>query len=342
MAPPAPALPPAPVATGVERLTMPEFDVVVYPAVPGPWMVVALELDGFNVLQQYALAPLRKAESLQLTMEGNARYALSPGGDLVIRTAKRPREAIEFWSFKQQHRLRAIETKVAGIDLVGFISRTQFLVRPVRAGDGAGVLEVWDALSGSKLREFPVPAYDARNPYTPIATAISPDGKLLAIVTDKDGPPRVAFFDLPLGRRRGETPLAGLAKGAVCAPAGVAFSPDGTRVVLACDLAKGSRVVAWAAATGRQLVSHDYPDGLRPLMTDEANYSRRVLDWLGNGPTLLVYGVGFLDLESGKPIGKLAETGVKGQHVIDRTTVHLIYQTPDKKELGVVKLGGVK
>jgi WD40 repeat protein/serine/threonine protein kinase len=127
--------------------------------------------------------------------------------------------------------------------------------------DGDSIVRIWDLVSDTEVRRFPVVAGAVE------LTRLSPDGRWVAVALTEN--PKIFLYDAATGAPRGE--LAGHTGLIETA----AFSPDSTRLVSA---GRDRSVRLWdvAGRTGRQIAVHDaainnlevFPDGGRVAVAD--------------------------------------------------------------------------
>jgi hypothetical protein len=241
---------------------------VVRPAVPGPWAAVVRPGAGQeqDLVELWGTAPWEKKADATFARERSgttgARYHLSPDGQFLIRLSSFPRLSAQVWSFKQNRLLRAIslDRTLGTPTLLGFFAPDQFLVH-WRRGTETGV-EVWNANQAGRSRPIRTGDFDP----APSNFAISPDGKLLAVVSRA---PRGAVdvgelqtYNLASGKALPRAAIDAIDWNPAVRVAGVAFTPDGKRVAALFESGGQGVFVCWASGGQRPLFQHLYPGGL--------------------------------------------------------------------------------
>jgi prepilin-type processing-associated H-X9-DG protein len=264
-------------------------------------------------------------------------YALSPDGKAVVRLESFPnlRAVVHSLESKSDQTAIDLDDRFGEPTLVGFLSNDRFVVRWQKMGNFG--VEVWDAKSGRRGRQTDL--FQVQPQPSPGSEALSPDGRTYAIVDENNvagsrPPPRGAA---PMGQRQLQVVLYDVVAGGQprrfqvpqlnamgVQPAGLAFSPDRTRLAALFVDAQGRAVVMqWNMANGKSLPEHVVPE---KLDVPRAGFGRaRALDWVAGGRGLLVAGRTLMNPESGAVLATLDAGKVLGQAVTNETTVHLGY-----------------
>jgi hypothetical protein len=266
-------------------------------------------------------------------------YALSPDGKLVARLVSFPNLKAAVYSVDAKSDLVSIdlEDKYGEPTLVGFIAPDRFVVRWTKYGNSG--VEVWDAKAGRRGRQTDL--FQVVPQPSPGSEAVSPDGRTYAVVNQSGGatavrPPRgaaaaapgqmqIALYDLVAGGQPRRFLVTGLENVHGVQPAGLAFSPDKTRIAgLFVDPLGRAVVLEWSMANGKVIGGdHVVPDKLDVPRT---GFGRtRALDWVAGGRGLLVAGRIIMNPDTGATLATLDAGRVIGQAVTNETTVHLGY-----------------
>ena len=120
-------------------------------------------------------------------------------------------------------------------------------------------------------------------------------------------------------------------------PAGLAFSPDKTRLAaLFVDSQGRAVVVCWPMGSGKALPEHVVPEKLDP---PRAGIGRaRAIDWVAEGRALLVGGRLIMSPDTGDVLATLDAGNVRGQAVTGDSTVHLAYGDTQLQGMAVIPL----
>lgn len=246
----------------------------------------------------------------------NGRYVSTPAGDGIVRLASWPKLRAELLPLTPSRVDKAMNLNdvngtatllgVATSDvlLIGWQKNEQYAAEP------------WSLKTGQALRGFRVPTL------IPNGTAISSDGKTLAVAAKIDGAAEVFLFDIASGRFR-KYPITGLDAKWPLEPVALTFSPDSSRLAICFEHDGGILVSSWIAATGKALPDQTYTPGRLPIPARTA-FTGRALDWAGDNTTWLLYGQILLDANSGQVLGVLGIDQTIQQHVIDSKTLVLL------------------
>lgn len=233
------------------------------------------------------------------------RYIISPAGDVLIRIASWPKLQAQVWSTAggQMTRAISVDERFGSAMPLGFASTDVIVLKRELAGKFG--LETWNIRTGLRVRAMDTP------PIVPNGVAISPDGKLIAVVAA--GPPQVQLYESLSGRIVRRLPVTALDTRWPVEPVAVAFSPDASRLAIAFERDGNVLAVAWNTAIGKPLHEHVYPAGMIAI-PPRTQFAGRALDWLDND-TWLLYGRSLIDTATGKPLGSLNVDGVTSQRI---------------------------
>ena len=246
--------------------------------------------------------------------QANARYLATPAGDAAIRIATWPKLRLEVLPLSSARQMKALNlNEQNGIpSLLGVGANEMVLVGWQNNGQYA--VEPWNLKTGLAGRGFRTP------PLFQGATALSADGKTMALATKIEGPAQVQLFEVLSGRVR-KFPITSLDTKWPLEPAALTFSPDSSRVAICFERDGGVLVLAWNVATGKQVAEQIYVAGMLPI-PQRMGFSGRGLDWLDNN-TWLLFGQTLLDANSGAVLGVTGLDHVTAQHVVDPKTIVL-------------------
>lgn len=210
------------------------------------------------------------------------------------------------WSFATGERTCILTNGKRGFDLFTFVGPHRLVT--VHNGDRNALLTVWDVRTGEQHGQFVV--HDEYLSTRERCIAPSPGGKLLAMLCNTT----VKIVDPAAGKILGERSLEYLAKREYISlfgraidlssieTAGIAFSPDGTRLAAVLKAGGNGMVVCLDARTGgvvfeRLLESTTMWHSGRH---DEEHENR--LDWTPDGLGIQVAGSVLLDANTGKDL----------------------------------------
>jgi hypothetical protein len=260
---------------------------------------------------------------------GGANYALSADGQRLAYVSTFPKLALHVMSVIDGSEVSAVDLdgNLGTPTLIGFLTQDRVLVRWVKGFDYG--LEVEDLRTKRFGRRVNLPDHDA----APANGAISPDGRMFATAIRETKNERgkgfvtrsyVALHNLTetVGPRK--FPINSLDPRWAIKPAGLAFSPDGTKLA-ALFVQDGNAFVAmWNVRTGAALRdvtpqgTFKALDQLRtaPVTGRAASGAAPSLDWLPGGNALLVAGTSVIDVGNS---AVLADLGV--ENVFDQALV---------------------
>jgi predicted Zn finger-like uncharacterized protein len=326
---------------------------LVRPLTPSSFVAVLVrgaQGDSIEVFDGKSQEPVQSADfpSEQQFRTNPGAYALSPDGKLVARLATFPKLAASVYSFEKKGESVSIEldSRFGEPTLVGFMGNDRLLVRWHKLGKHG--LEVWDAKTGKRGRQIDL--FDVQPPPAPGSETISPDGKTYALVNRANNLParsqaareqtlQVLLYDV-IGAvtqpRRFQIPVLNNVPGVQAA--GLAFSPDKTRLALLLVDPQGRAVVVtWPVATGKPLPEKVLAEKVDPPHVGQGR--ARALDWVADGRALLVAGKMILNADTGDTLAVLDAGNVHGQAVTNDSTVHLAHgQSGQLEGLAVVPL----
>jgi hypothetical protein len=323
------------------------FDELVYPATTSSYMAVVRHKDSEDAVE------LRKADTFEVVGTANCpresgmdmgmrRYALSPDGQYLIFTASFPRPMFQIWSFKEQAVIghSPMTDNSTMPQLVGFVDNAHFLTLcQIR---GFNELQARDVKNGIVVHQIRLPAYER----SPGNGQISPDGKEFALATRvrQNGALQAALLvydPLHAASPSRTRTIKGFSERWPVAPAGIAFTPDSSRVAIMFARPGEAYVIAWERASrdGNPIAEQFCAGVAPPQQQDLANpCSGRLFDWVGNN-AWLIGGSSLVDTRTGKLMANLASSPAKGQHCLNGTAWHMEYasdQTHDR--LAVVQM----
>jgi hypothetical protein len=309
------------------------FDEVVYPAWGREWMAVVRRLSPTeDRVERWHIPTMTKKAEVRFNHEADRveRYLISPSGEFLVRVVNWPKLAAQVWSWEQRRVLRNIELsdRLGTPSLIDFFDDDLFLVRWERQATIG--LETWNARTGQRLRQIPVPSHQN----LPSNAAISRDGKTLAIALRLDGDATVQLYNLQSGRAARRLPMTALDRRWPVRPTGMSFSPDGSMLAILFEETGNALVMVWRVSDGKLLAEQVYPSGLVP---ETSGFAHPAFQWLADGSGFLLYGRLILDAET---LGTLAELPLNavGQQVIDDSTLHVQTMTGSGRQLSIVRL----
>jgi RNA polymerase sigma factor (sigma-70 family) len=212
-------------------------------------------------------------EVRRLAVPKTMSVAFSPDGRRLV-TGGSDRVA-RLWDTATGRELRTV--RVAAKDPMGGLNfPVAFAVDGTRLVT-ADPVTLWDAATGEKLREFPMPQFGGGR-----AAAVSPDGRLVAAGWDEaDGRgASVRLYEADGGKV--VATLRGLPDGSASA---LAFSPDGKTLAAG---GMGARVVLWEVASGAEVVAPAGHSGWGVLRVCFTPDGRRLIT-AGSDTTALVW-----------------------------------------------------
>lgn len=264
-------------------------------------------------------------------------YAISPDGSGLIRVVTSPKLSARAWSTEG-------DRDVSAMDLDGGLGRPR-LLGYLGGGGGAGgngflicwakgtryTLEVWDAKTETSRRHIPLPGHEP----TTANEAVSPDGRLFAHTVRSRGQNQLVLHNLAEEGEPRRLPFVGQDEQSLTGPAGIAFSPDSTRVAALFVTEGDGLVVTWDVRSGKPIRKIIVPTAVWPLrsLTDEPV---RSLDWIAGGRAWLLCGTAMVDASSGALLADLDATNVIAQAVGEANVIRLAFAEHDKPGAVVV------
>jgi WD40 repeat protein/uncharacterized caspase-like protein len=184
----------------------------------------------------------------------------SPDGRLLATYSGMFSGQVKLWDVSTGHELRTLAADVGGADIVGGGVRSVAFSRDgrlVAAGSDDGSTKVWDVATGRELYKL---GGDNRGTgdSAVYSVAFGADDRVLVTL---GGVPAVAkFWDLTTGQLARETEGVWMPAGALYGWSGLAFTPDGTQVLLVeGDARRGPSIKFVEVATGREARSVEVP-----------------------------------------------------------------------------------
>jgi hypothetical protein len=314
--------------TGVEGLPL-KPDVIGIIHAPGP-------SNAFAVLRRSAGAALRedildiyngnpsaKVATANFTLEGAAAqssYALSADGQRLARIAQFPKLSVRVTTVPDNKDVSAVEldSKNGRPTLLGFLNADRLLVRWESQGQFG--IEVQDLRTRKHGRQSVLADFDP----SPASSALSPDGRQFAYVSRTPGKNVVTVVPLFEGRSRQLT-VNSLDPKLGVRPAGLAFSPDGTKLSALFIHAGAALVTSWNVRTGATLPDATISVAVQslealPSATPAAAGVPNSLSYVGNG-ALLVGGTLLISAADARPLVELGMTSAFAQMVAGDSAV---------------------
>jgi hypothetical protein len=268
-------------------------------------------------------------------------YAVSADGQRLLRIATFPKLSVRALSAADGSEVGAVELDAALGEptILGFLGAggDRFVIR-WEGKFGKYGLEVWDLKNPKRFaRRVDLPDHE------PAAAnvAISPDGRLFATAVrakpggsrnPRGGQSQLALYSMTdVSARR--LPIQALDPQWSIEPAGIAFSPDGSKVAALFAKDGNALVVAWNAKTGKVVFDKPLPFVVEPLaQLSGAAVGRAAfgaapsIDWMPGGNAWLVAGASVVDATTGQVLGDLAGKDVFAQAVVGDRFVHLAFR----------------
>jgi predicted Zn finger-like uncharacterized protein len=253
--------------------------------------------------------------SFRLDPGGDSRYVVSPGGDLLARVVTWPKPGVQVWTTADNKPGRTVDfdDPTVAARVLCFRSADEVLVQRT-AGDLCGI-QVYNVRTGVRNpRLLRVPMI-IENGF-----ALSPNGLTLAIAAKVDGTPQVQLIELSSGRtRKLAIPLAPQWP---LTPAGLAFSPDSSRIGIVFEQDGNVLAVAWNVASTLKTQEHVYPAGMLSI-PPRTQFKGRAMDWLDDASTWVLFGSVLVDVPSGQSLGSLGVAGVLNQRVVEGRRIYI-------------------
>ena len=315
---------------------------LIRPVTPGSAYAVLVRNQGGDTIEIFDSRSTEPVATAQFQTDERSRnnpgvYALSADGKSIVRLVSFPNLRAIVYSVESKSDVTTVDLddRFGEPTLVGFLGAERFVIRWGK-GFNFGV-EVWDAKTGKRGRQTDL--FQVQPQPSPGSEAVSADGRTYAIVDENDaaGSRAPARGAAPVGQRQLQVVLYDLVAGGQprrfqvpqlnamgVQPAGLAFSPDKTRLAALFVDSQGRAVVMqWNMANGKPLPDHVVPEKCDP---PRAGFGRaRALDWVAGGRGLLVAGRTLMAADSGAVLATLDAGKVHGQAVTNETTVHLAY-----------------
>lgn len=273
--------------------------------------------------------PKKKADApFKIGPQFTANYAISTDGSRLVRIAAFPKLAARVWNVAEARETSSVDldSKNGTPYLLGFLGprNDRFLVR-WENGARHG-LEVWDA-KGAKPRRQVVLA-----DHEPSAAnqAVSPDGNYFAHAVRVQQANELVLHSLVQNAQPRRIPITALDEQWSIQPAGIAFSPDSSKVAALFVHDGEAVVVVYSVPAGKPMGEVIIPATVNALQTPDGKDPVRSLDWVAGGRAWLVCGTVIVDATNGSLLGDLDATGVVAQAVGDGNTVRLAFAERDK------------
>jgi hypothetical protein len=273
-------------------------------------LVARNKTESTDVIELWSGSPPRLKGSATFKIDAQARganYAVAADGDRVVRVGTFPRLSARIWSAETSRDGTSLDLdrNNGTPHLLGFLDADRFLIRWER-GTKHG-LEVWDATAGKSRRRIDLPDHEP----TPTNEAVSPDGKLFAHAVRADGANQLVLQQLLVGKPR-VLPITALDTRWSIRPAGIAFSPDSTKVAVLFAHQGDALVLVWNVRGGKPIAEIIVPTAVKAIRSPDGQPARS-LDWVAGGNALLVCGTLILDAGTGDLIAELDAANVVGQ-----------------------------
>ncbi len=305
------------------------------------------EAAGAHRVKIYFGVPAKPAGTIAVSYdpaEPTPAYALSPDGKRLARIAAVPKPSLHVYSAIDGHEVATMDldaTLGAG-SLVGFLGPERCLIHWRRANQSG--LEVWDLKTKRQNRRVNLPE---QNP-SPGNYAVSPDARQFATVNRFGGTAQLVLTSLFDNAAAKRMPIESIDERSSATPAGISYSPDGSKVAALFFAADGqARVIVWNAKGGK-LISDKPVDGtIEPLTklgapeaaagagagagaaaNANANAPKPAsLTWLNSGGTLLVGGTAIVEANTGEVLADLSSAAgnVFDESAINDHTVELAF-----------------
>ncbi len=323
-------MPTSPLVDSITMASIPEdFDQMVRPLTPSSWAVLAHRNGDRGQWDRVWVGPgAAPDETNAWTTDGtvpyvpqeNARFALSPDGDLLAHVATFPMLSVQLYSFKKKSSIPPIKLDPAlgEAGVVGFTANDRLVVR--RSLNAATGCELWDVHSGARMRTFNTPNFQLGC----CDSAISPDGKVMTISgPEKPGGNITTIYLCDLGP--GGTPrmltVSDLPPG-LLKPTGMAISNDSSKVAVLYEHGlDGLLFICTVKDSAKAVLSQP----LTPMPAQaEHGFTGSSLLWLSDS-AISLYGESVLDVKTGSNLGDIGVEHVIGQH----------FMKPDLCELAI-------
>ncbi len=271
---------------------------ILFPTTLSPFCLVGLKPYESDRAELWDLAAGKRVGSIKGTPAKSLRKALSPDGKYFAVAVMDPKSAneVEVWSMETGKRLStfAADAKEMPMTILDFAGPGEVLTYTFGQQNGkfGYHLRVWDAQSGSALRQFDL----EKNLSGDGRYDISPGRNFLASIVI----PEVLVYDLQTGRNKGTLlPPVRTDEGKSVSIDSVRFSPDGKEIAL-MSVGQTSYVIAvHDLATGDRELSHEVTASQISSLQHPASYKGPHVEFVTAPAGFLVFGGGFIERETG-------------------------------------------
>ena len=247
-------------------------------------------------------------------------YTVSSDGKLIGRLVSFPKLRASVWSVEKNADVQNFDLNEAFGQpaLVGFLGSDRLAVRWEKGAQHG--IEVYNLKVGQRGRQIEL----ADTMPGPGGEAISPDGRLYAVLGRFKGNTQLQIYDTVTGGQPRRFAAPSLNNRLELQPAGVAFSPDRSRVAALFEQGGRAVVIVWAMINGKVSGELVVPGQIQPPLDSRAR-KLRSLDWVAGGKALVVGGSVVMSADTGSLVTTLDTGKVKGQAVTGDLTIHLAH-----------------
>lgn len=300
-------------------------DVIVFPATSSGCIAIVHHKDeGRDLIQILDSKRQPVGSDADLPREGygiaNGReYALSPDGQLLARPVHFPRPGFAIWMARSQRSVAISPDCDSGTipQLVGFCGNDGLVFESRQ--NKQDFIDVWSIRENRSLRSFKVPPH----PYTPGNGEISPDGQYVALAVRVEGKAAIELYSLTADREPQDLVIKDLDPHWIVQPAGIAFSSDASNVAILFVERDEGFIASWNLKDRTSPPNEQLCTAIPLQVTRNSNSGGRVLDWVGNR-TWLIGGDAVMDVATGRLLGRIGDSAVRGQHV-DGNRIEILY-----------------
>lgn len=300
-------------------------DAIVFPATnSGCVAVIHHKEEGRDLIQILDAQGQPVGADADLPREGNGiansrEYALSPDGQMLARPVRFPRPGFAVWMNRTQRSVPVSPDCDAGTvpQLVGFCSNDKLVFEYLQNREN--LIAVWNIKENKPVLSFSV----APHSYIPNNCEISPDGKYVGLAARVDGKAALELYNLAEVRPPQDFIIKDLDPHWIVQPAGIAFSPNSSHVAILFVERDEGFIASWDVKNTTSPANEQLCTAIPVQVTRNSNNGSRVLDWIGNR-TWLIGGDAVIDVTTGRLLGRIGDSAVRGQHV-DGNRVEIPY-----------------